>query len=128
MYDLKFQAFDSIYNYEKLIEINMASIDYCRDIFGIKTPMIKSSQLSVAGAKAERIYNICKKLGATTYIAGLGSLNYMQAVNFKDINIQFFQPLIPNYESSIVYTMKPDLVIPRFEDILLNSEKYCVSK
>lgn len=127
-YDLKFQAFDRIYNYEKLVEINMASIDYCREVFGIKIPMIKSSQLSVVGEKADRIYNICKKLGATTYVAGLGSIDYMQTADFKDINVQYFQPIIPNYESSIIYTMKPELVIPRFEDILTDSEKYYIKK
>lgn len=105
-HDLKFKNFDEIYSYDKLLDINIASIDFCRRVFNITTPMIKSSSLNITGHKAERIFNICKKLNADTYIAGLGSHNYMASSDFKDIEVQFFYPQIENYESSLVYALK----------------------
>ncbi len=42
--------------------MNIAAINYCRNIFKIDIPVIRSSELNVAGIKAERIYNICKAL------------------------------------------------------------------
>lgn len=127
LYDLKFRSFDKIYNFEKLVDINMASIEYCRELFNIRVSMVKSSQLSVKGDKAEKIYNICRKIGASTYVAGLGSKNYMRSADFREIDVQYFYPCIPNYESSIVYTMKPDLVIPSFEKIKKNPLMYCMN-
>lgn len=128
LYDLKFHSFEKIYSFEKLIDINMASIEYCRELFNIRVPIVRSSQLSVEGKKAEKIYNICKKLGANTYIAGLGSKKYMQSADFREIDVKYFYPCIPNYESSIVYTMKPNLVIPEFEKIKKAPLMYCMNE
>jgi len=125
MCDLKFDSFTEIYDYEKLVDINMASIEYCRKKFSINVPMVKASELSVEGIKEEKIYNICKKLGANTYVAGLGSKNYMQSADFREINVQYFYPTILNYESAIVHTKTPDLVIPTFQKIQNNPLKYC---
>ncbi len=104
--DLKFDNFDEIYSYDKLLDINIASIEFCRHIFNITTPMIKSSSIKITGHKTERIYNLCKELNADTYVAGLGSSNYMMSSDFKDIEVQFFYPQIENYESSLVYALK----------------------
>lgn len=84
--------------------------------------------MSVEGNKTEKIYNICKKLGANTYIAGLGSKRYMQSADFREIDVKYFYPCIPNYESSIVYTMKPNLVIPEFEKIKKDPLMYCMNE
>ncbi|WP_310605571.1 WbqC family protein [Anaerosporobacter sp.] len=123
--DLKFGSFTEVYSYEKLVDINMASIEYCKNKFNISVPMIKSSELSVGGAKADKIYNICKKLGADIYVAGVGSKNYMQSADFREIKVQYFYPNISNYESAIVYAQNPNLIIPTFQQIQSNPLTYC---
>lgn len=102
MQDLHFDHFKEIYSFEKLVDINIATINYCRNIFKINIPVIRSSKLSVAGIKTERIYNICKALGADVYVAGLGSREYMMNSNFREIEVQYFYPQLNNYESAIV--------------------------
>lgn len=119
--DLKFERFDEIYDYENLLDINLASINYCRHIFDISTPMIKASSLNIKGQKAERIYNLCKMLNADTYVAGLGSKEYMSSADFKDIEVQFFYPQIENYESSLVYALR------HAEEVSLSLRQICSS-
>ena len=54
-----------VYKYNKLIDINMASIEWCRQKLDIKTPMIFASSLNVEGAKSDLLASICKNLKAS---------------------------------------------------------------
>jgi hypothetical protein len=58
--------------YERLTDVNQAMLDFLRDTFGIRTPIARSSELRVGGAKAELILNLCKTVGADTLLAGFG--------------------------------------------------------
>jgi len=91
----------NIYNSEKLIDVNMESIKYCRKKLNIETDMIFSSDLPVTGKKSELIYNICKHVGATKYISGQGAKDYMDLELFNDIDVEFFEPNLKNNYSSI---------------------------
>ncbi|HET7776715.1 MAG TPA: WbqC family protein, partial [Azospira sp.] len=57
---------------EFLLDLDMAMLDFLREAFAIRTPMIRSSQLEVGGAKSELILNLCRAVGADTYLAGMG--------------------------------------------------------
>ena len=91
----------NIYNSEKLIDVNMESIKYCRKKLNIETDMIFSSDLPVTGKKSELIYNICKHVGATKYISGQGAKDYMDLELFNDIDVKFFEPNLKNNYSAI---------------------------
>ena len=90
-----------IYEYEKLIDVNMMSIEYCREKLNIETDMIYSSDLQVSGKKSELLYNICKHVGAKTYLSGLGAKDYMDLDVFEDIEVEFFEPQLKNNYSTI---------------------------
>lgn len=109
----KFDAdFDEIYAGDKLIDINLRSIELCRKALGITTPLIFSSQLNVSGKKAQKIYNLCKYVGADTYISGMGAYSYMQRALelFSDITIEYCHPKTKDYESTIVHISKQELL------------------
>ena len=36
---------------DKLVDVNQACLDFLRDAFGIRTPLVRSSELGVSGAK-----------------------------------------------------------------------------
>ena len=72
----RFEPYVKIYGNNKLVDINMESINLCRNMLGINKPMIKSSELPVDGSKEAHIYNICKYLNADVYISGQGAKNY----------------------------------------------------
>ena len=65
------------HKHEKLIDLNFMLIEYFNKVLDITTKNIKSSELSVAQTKTERLIEICSKLNATCYVAGLGAKNYL---------------------------------------------------
>jgi hypothetical protein len=56
----------------RLIDLDIAMIEVLRDAFGISTPLLRSSQLNVEGAKGQLILNLCKAVGARALLAGFG--------------------------------------------------------
>ena len=69
--------------YERLVDLNQAALDLLREAFGIRTPLLKSSQLGVEGARGDLILNICRAVGADTLLAGMGgSRGYLDAEAF----------------------------------------------
>lgn len=92
--------FKNIYSqkWEYLVDINIYFIKYLTQILGITTELIKASQLDVTGQKTVRLVNICKKLGADTYLSGSGAREYLDLSQFEKNNIkvvfqQFHHPV-----------------------------------
>tara|TARA_R110002167_G_scaffold132193_1_gene316370 strand:+ start:183 stop:749 length:567 start_codon:yes stop_codon:yes gene_type:complete len=73
----------NIYSYNKLIDINMASIMWAREKLNINKPMILSSDLSLKTKNTQRLVDICNEVGATEYISGQGGKNYLNESLFK---------------------------------------------
>jgi hypothetical protein len=46
-------------------------------VLGIKTPIVRSSELSVQGKRTELLAEICASLGAAAYLSPLGSAEYL---------------------------------------------------
>jgi len=92
---------ESIYLSNKLIDINMKSIEYCREALNIKTPIIYASDLNVNGTKSELLANIVKNLNGTTYLSGPSGKDYLNKKYFQDIKIDFFKPKVKNYYSTL---------------------------
>lgn len=75
--------------HEQLVEINQAGLDLLREAFGIRTPLVRSSELAVEGARAELILNICRAVGADTLIAGMGgSRAYLDVLAFRRAGVR----------------------------------------
>lgn len=68
------------------------SVEIIAAYLNIKTKFIKSSTLAVPGHASQRILDICKSLGATAYITGLGALNYLRHEDFEENGIKIFYP------------------------------------
>jgi len=85
----------------KLVDFNIAIMEFLRDYLDIKTPLVRSSELiGISGEKNMKIISICKTLGATTYLSGLGAKNYMDEEAYRKNNIkvvyqQFTHPVYP---------------------------------
>jgi uncharacterized protein (UPF0335 family) len=98
--NLKFDA-SEIYSYEKLIDINMASIRWGLKKRGVDVDIIFASDIGVSGTKSELLANICNKLNATKYISGPFGRKYLDRSYFKNIEIEFFEPKVSNYYSCL---------------------------
>ena len=97
------EDFSDIYEHEKIIDMNIDSIEYCRKKLNINNKIINSSELNINGVKSERLSNICKELGATEYISGPLGKNYLDISFFDNIRVSYFEPNIKNYYTTLVY-------------------------
>ncbi|CAM3772138.1 WbqC family protein [Mesobacillus zeae] len=90
---------------EKLVDINMNSINICKKAFGIHTPLFFSSEIPTTGNKNELLISICKYFQADTYVSGEGAKNYLDVNEFnkEGIDVIFLKPMLSNYDSSIIH-------------------------
>lgn len=99
--------------WDKLADLNINLIYTIKEILKIKTKIIIGSSLEVQGQRSDLLLDICKKVGATTYLSGKFGKDYLDISKFREENIdvvfqefnhpvykQVFMPFIP--EMSII--------------------------
>jgi hypothetical protein len=78
--------------FERLVELDQAGLDFLREAFGIDTPLVKSSELAVEGARGDLILNICRALGADGLMVGFGgSRGYLDTDAFARAGVRIVQ-------------------------------------
>ena len=67
-------ALQAIYEtpFERLVDLNAALLEFLRDAFAIRTPLVKSSSLAPQGARSDLVLDICRRVGARALLVGLG--------------------------------------------------------
>lgn len=72
---------------------------YLADELGIETPMLFSSRMQVPGGKSELILNLCREVGADTYISGPFGRDYLDMASFAEhgIGVLFHDYAHPEY-------------------------------
>jgi len=82
--------FKSTYDqqWEYLLDLNIHLIKFLQEALGIKTKLIKASELNVGLHRTEKLIEICKKLGATAYLSGAGAREYLDLKLFQQSRIQ----------------------------------------
>jgi hypothetical protein len=75
--------------WERLVDLDQAMLDFLRDALCISTPLVRSSELNVAGTRSELILNLCRAVGADAYLAGLGgSRHYLDRDAFARAGVE----------------------------------------
>lgn len=82
--------FENLYkrDWKFLFDLDFETIKKTLEWLGIKVEIIRGAELNVKGMSTERLVNVCKAIGADTYIAGKGSTNYMEEKLFKKNNLK----------------------------------------
>ena len=86
--------------WERLVDLDAAMLAFLRDAFDIRTPVLRSSELGVDGAKSDLILKLCRAAGADTLLAGFGgSREYLDADAFarEGVRIEWHQFTHPEY-------------------------------
>ncbi|MFQ5440454.1 MAG: WbqC family protein [Nitrosopumilaceae archaeon] len=95
--------FDSYMNYieevykkewEFLFDLNFETLKKTMEWLNIKTEIIRESELNIKGESSERLLNVCKEIGADSYISGIGGKNYVDEKLFENNHVQL---LYQNY-------------------------------
>ena len=88
-----------------IADINIAIFREFAKKMGFQPKYIRSSRLEISGLKSELILDICKYVGATTYIAGPSGRDYLDMKTFEDANIEvvfndYHHPVYPQKKTT----------------------------
>ena len=61
----------------RLAELTIGLLRWLAEELGIKTPIVRSSELAAQGKRTDLLAEICNLSGATTYVSPLGSADYL---------------------------------------------------
>lgn len=78
-------ALQDIYEseWERLADLNIAMIAWILNELQISVPTLRSKDLGVKSVdRTDRVIEICKKVGATTFISGMGARAYLNEKQF----------------------------------------------
>lgn len=78
--------------YEFLADLNFATLKFGLDALGMNIPILKASDYEFQGVKSDLVLDMCKKLGAESYIFGSQGKNYADVNSFLRSGVHpFFQ-------------------------------------
>ncbi len=114
-FDLYERYFENLYNHEwqLLFDLNFETLKKTIDWLGIKIEIIRESELNINGTATERLVNVCKAIGADTYISGRGAGDYMDEKLLEKNGIRLeYQEYTPQpYCQHLSTSFIPDLSI-----------------
>ncbi len=91
--------FENLYKKEwnNIFDLNFETIKQVLRWLDIKVEIVIESELRVSGQPTERLVKVCKKLGADTYISGIGGKRYLYEKLFEKnkiiIKYQNYNPI-----------------------------------
>jgi hypothetical protein len=56
----------------RLVELDLHLLDLARRWLRVNVPVVRSSSLGLSGAKTDRLIDLCRKVGASSYLSGSG--------------------------------------------------------
>lgn len=104
-----------------LLDLDLHILDLARRWLGITTPVVLASSLELGGEKSERIIDLCRKVGARTYLSGAGgSTGYLDVAALGRAGVavewqSFHHPVYPQRYPELGFV--PNLC---FLDLLFN--------
>ena len=107
--------------WQRLVDLDAAMLDFLRDAFEIRTPIVRSSQLGAEGAKAELVLNLCRAVKADALLVGFGGAReYLTPEEFarQGVEIRYHQFNHPRYRQCGAAPFMPGLAAV---DLLFNA-------
>ena len=77
-------------NFSNLAELASSSTIALTEYFGfsVNKNVLRSSEMSVNGTSSQRVFDICKQIGANVYLTGHGAANYLDHQLFEQAGIE----------------------------------------
>ena len=89
---------ERVYSFDtSFCELVVASMQHVMDYLDITPQTLKSSQMDIKGSGSHRVLEICKSLGADTYLTGHGAIQYLdhEAFESEDIRVEYMNYSLP---------------------------------
>jgi hypothetical protein len=101
----------------RLVDLDIAVVDVMAGFLGLTRRIERSSALNIGGDKSERLLNICRHFGASTYLSGAAAQEYLDESLFErnGVNVvwqRFEHPVYPQLHGAFVpYLSALDLLL-----------------
>ncbi|HEX4780769.1 MAG TPA: WbqC family protein [Usitatibacter sp.] len=85
--------------WDKLVDLNIATLEFVREALAIETPLVRSSSLACEGQKSALLLDVCQRVGAKAFLGGMGgSREYLDKEAFASAHMgvewqQFAHPV-----------------------------------
>lgn len=113
--------FEKVYlkNWDYLFDLDFETVKQVIQWLGIKIEIIRESELKIPTSSTQRLVDVCKKIGADTYVSGVGGRQYMDESIFEKNNLKLIYQDYkhPKYPQKWTDEFVPDLSIV---DLLAN--------
>ena len=86
---------------QKLIDLNLALVQWLAGELSVKTPMVRSSDLQAEGTRSGHLVSLCQRLGATDYLSPRSAdylLDDLAMFAEADIAVWFHNYTYPEYK------------------------------
>ncbi len=90
-FDRYAEALEHVYTrpWESLVELDLHLLKLMLGWLGISRPVVRASSLELAGQKTDRILDLCRRVGADTYLSGSGgSRGYLDVDQLTGAGVQ----------------------------------------
>jgi len=100
-------------SWSNLFDLDLETTRKTMDWLGIRIPIVRESELSVETTGTQRLVDICKAVGADTYVSGRGGRNYMDPGIFhgSGVRIEYQDYSASPYPQRFTDKFVPDLSI-----------------
>ena len=78
---------ESLSGESRMIDFNLSLTIYLMEKFKLRAKVIRGTTLAPEGRKDDRIIDICRKIGADTYLSGKGAMAYHEPDKYRQAGI-----------------------------------------
>ena len=85
--------------WDRLVDLDIACVALLAEWFGVSCRIERSSALGIGGERTERLVNICRHFGASTYVSGDAAESYLEIPLFEahGIRVEWQRYVHPTY-------------------------------
>lgn len=127
-----FRVMETAYSqpWSKLWRLDMYLIRVFLDDLDINLKVVESTRLKPEGVKTDMLVDICKKVGADTYLSGVGAKAYMEKQKFEreGIKVEYQQFEHPVYKQKFQPFISHMSIIDAFFNIDAKGVRELVAK
>ena len=89
-FDWLYPKLETLYDreFEKLVDVTWEHLMFWLELLGIRTKIIKSSELSVTSKKSDLVLDLCRAVGADYYISGALGRDYLKTEEFEEAGVE----------------------------------------
>ncbi len=118
--------------WESLNELDLHMLRWSLEVLGIRVQFLRASELDLEGTKSDLVLDMCRKLGAKTYIFGALGRDYAQVTDFEragvDVIFQDYRhPQYPQLHGDFIpYLSIVDLLFncgPKSLEVLMQNQE-----